>query len=384
MAVNMVPIGSTNQRANEDLRNWEQDKMKMDISEAQNRRAQTQQDYAVFANIRQTHQGTMDELALKNPKAVPSYFQKLKENNQSFRDALERQGISNMEAIVAPSGKVGIEMTVPINDNLKNKIKSQSGLDVPDNVTEAIVMSDGKGGTVIKAGNAAMKDEKYERGKYVSKLRKDFQSSRRISSIIKLEAAYTKMNASLDKARAAEKAGNPYKSYAFIDQALITLFNKMNDEDSVVRESEYARSEKSGSVESQLEATKEKLIKGGVLNAQERDALINEARVMYESVRELARKDVQVYHNEANEYGIDPSRVIGGFEDLLESKQSDPTPPSSPSQPSQPSQPSEQSQQSSFTAKDGQEYRIVYKDGKAVGRVPIVRVADYDASEVID
>jgi len=52
----------------------------------------------------------------------------------------------------------------------------------------------------------------------------------------------------------------------FVDQALITIFNKINDPTSVVRESEFARSAEGLAALESLDAKYQSLLVGGVLN----------------------------------------------------------------------------------------------------------------------
>lgn len=96
------------------------------------------------------------------------------------------------------------------------------------------------------------------------------------------------------------------------DQALAVLFQKMLDPDSVVRESEYARTPEGAAMLSKVRAYLPKLQKGGL-------ALINEDRqAIVEMGERLLEEGVKVYNrqydrfdNIAKSYGTDPKLIFG-------------------------------------------------------------------------
>lgn len=102
------------------------------------------------------------------------------------------------------------------------------------------------------------------------------------------------------------------KSLMPVDQALITIFNKMMDENSVVRESEYARTQDDQAVLSAIRGKIKKILSGGAgLTDVERNSLVQ----MIEEFRKVAEekfKDHSTrYKGIANDWGFDPGHILG-------------------------------------------------------------------------
>lgn len=115
---------------------------------------------------------------------------------------------------------------------------------------------------------------------------------------------------SMEKAFAESKKTN---NYVAVDQALITLYNKLTDPTSVVRESEYARTAENIPLLNRIKGKigpDGKLVKGGAgLTDEERGALMTMARLMSDGYKEIRQKRLGEYR----QYG-----VMGGLtEDFL-------------------------------------------------------------------
>jgi hypothetical protein len=115
--------------------------------------------------------------------------------------------------------------------------------------------------------------------------------------------------ASIDKALVeAQKSGNKVAA----DQALITLFNKMTDPNSVVRESEYARTPENLSFINKMQGKIAKLSTGGAgLTNADRQAIVNMAKQMQVAYQEVFDRTADEYSGYARGYGINPTMIVG-------------------------------------------------------------------------
>jgi hypothetical protein len=96
-----------------------------------------------------------------------------------------------------------------------------------------------------------------------------------------------------------------------VDQAIITTFNKMTDPDSVVRESEYARTASDLALWNRLKGKIEKWQKGGAgLTISDRRALAKLARQFYEVAENKYRDSFEEYQGYIKEYKLDPEKYL--------------------------------------------------------------------------
>lgn len=111
------------------------------------------------------------------------------------------------------------------------------------------------------------------------------------------------------KAVEAAKTGDP-KSYNYLDQAIVTLFNKLTDPNSVVRESEFARTPQGMALLSRAEAFASKIAKGGILNQQERQEALDAARIFATVYEDAYRQYEEEYRGYASLSGVNPDLVV--------------------------------------------------------------------------
>lgn len=132
------------------------------------------------------------------------------------------------------------------------------------------------------------------------------------------------------------------KSKNIGDQALITLYNKILDPLSVVRESEYARTPEGLSLMNRIQGFVQKVEAGGSgLTDQDRIEIARAAKILVNNSGDLYNQKIDEYSNLADQYEVDPNLVIGGFQrfspyDVNKEYQIPGNPQSS--QPSQPQQ----------------------------------------------
>lgn len=93
----------------------------------------------------------------------------------------------------------------------------------------------------------------------------------------------------------------------FSDQALITMFNKITDPISVVRESEYARTPEGLALLNRWQGGLEKLAVGGAgLTDADRKELLNTAKTFFEGYTKSATPRVKYYQNLGKAAELDP------------------------------------------------------------------------------
>lgn len=96
------------------------------------------------------------------------------------------------------------------------------------------------------------------------------------------------------------------------DQALITLFNKLTDPNSVVRESEYARMALNMPLTNAILGKAQKIMSGGAgLTNAERQQIVDMAKMMKQAYQEQFDIVAMEYEDYAKKYDIDPELVIG-------------------------------------------------------------------------
>lgn len=140
-------------------------------------------------------------------------------------------------------------------------------------------------------------------------LRKEFQSIPEVKDYQVIKGQVSSMDALLKNVRTGDG-----DSALALDQGLITLFNKITDPRSVVRESEYERTPQNLSLFNRFGGAFEKLKQGGAgLTESDREALVFGAKVIADSRADIYNETVSNYENLANEFGVNPTTVISGF-----------------------------------------------------------------------
>lgn len=138
-----------------------------------------------------------------------------------------------------------------------------------------------------------------------SSLRKEFNSHQAVKEFRDVSGKFNNMEAALSE------AGSQPKSFVAVDQALITMFNKMLDPQSVVRESEYARTAEDISLLNRLRGKIDKLTEGGAgLTPVERDAIIRMGRNFFDISKFRYQETSDFYREIADRGGIDPNLII--------------------------------------------------------------------------
>jgi hypothetical protein len=112
----------------------------------------------------------------------------------------------------------------------------------------------------------------------------------------------------------ALKSSATAKNKIAIDQAIITLFNKMTDPQSVVRESEYARTPKDEPLINRVKGQAMKILEGGAgLTDEDRNALVAMGNKFYKAYEKNYNEVISDYEDLAKRSKLDPDLVVGTY-----------------------------------------------------------------------
>lgn len=154
-----------------------------------------------------------------------------------------------------------------------------------------------------------------------SALRKEFNALPEVKN-------YKELSRQMGLMRAAYERIGDAKGKGFIDQTLITTFNKILDPTSVVRESEYARTPEGVALLNRIEGKIKQFSEGGVgLTDRDRAELMQTAEALYARGEEPYRNVKNYYTFVAKEGGHDPRTVV---EDIYNQSQKEGSSSSAP------------------------------------------------------
>ena|SRR3990167_5936393 len=109
------------------------------------------------------------------------------------------------------------------------------------------------------------------------------------------------------------------KNQVALDQGLVTMYNKLTDPNSVVRESEYARTPENLPIVNRVSGAIQKLGEGGAgLTNEDRQALVLGAKIIGNERGKAFQATKNEYNSLSEKYGIDPSIIIGTLGDFQE------------------------------------------------------------------
>jgi len=269
--------------------------------------------YAQLQKLKQDY--SADQVRLVNTKAELSKAQKSQKSDigavspDKYTPAsIQKFNISGNYADLVP-----VEGESKVPSNIPGEIKTAMadlGIDItdpkaytPKNISRASAHR-----RKLEAQDRAEKNEQLtagQRAMIAHQLRGELRADPYVKNWKDIDQKYEVMQAAYDKA----KSGN-LKSYVAVDQALITLYNKMTDPTSVVRESEYARTAENQSVVNALLGKIDKWRQGGAgLTPVEREALVEMGREFYTKYAENYNQIVFDYESTAVMSGINPQQI---------------------------------------------------------------------------
>lgn len=142
-----------------------------------------------------------------------------------------------------------------------------------------------------------------------SKLRNELRTNPIVKDFQEISSKVNALDGLLTKANKGDNA-----SLGTLDQGLVTIFNKITDPQSVVRESEYARTPEGGSLIARFEGNIQKLQKGGVgLTPELRTQLVSDAKIIADGVGQSYNQIIDGYQSMAADYKVDPKLVLGSY-----------------------------------------------------------------------
>jgi hypothetical protein len=145
----------------------------------------------------------------------------------------------------------------------------------------------------------------YQNRKTTTDLRKEFNNRPEVKEYNTIMPKIANIDTALNEALTSNNK-------VAADQALITLFNKMTDPQSVVRESEYARTPENLSFINKMQGKIAKIGTGGAgLTNDDRKSIAGMAKKMGLAYQDIFNKTANEYVDYANGYGLDPKMVIG-------------------------------------------------------------------------
>jgi len=145
-----------------------------------------------------------------------------------------------------------------------------------------------------------------------NKLRQEFINRPEVKEYVTVATSVKSMDSLLNKALSGDE-----KSKLAIDQGLITIYNKISDPTSVVRESEYARTPENVPVVNRIAGAIEKIKSGGSgITDEDRKALVVGAKILANERGATFQSRRDEYRNISNLSGADPNLVIGTIPDF--------------------------------------------------------------------
>jgi len=135
-------------------------------------------------------------------------------------------------------------------------------------------------------------------------IRKEFQSLPEVKTHVEISSQIQRLNKAMEE---NAKGGNKVA----VDQALITVLNKMLDPSSVVRESEYARTPQDLAFLNRMKGKIDKLQTGGAgLTDEDRVAIANMARNFADVSQGMYDEQAKYYSGLSERYGYSPENIV--------------------------------------------------------------------------
>jgi len=232
---------------------------------------------------------------------------KMKSDTATYYDELARaSGEDAKHAIAARAARVGIKLDPNLINASQAELRQTALQQQLDAEARANRESDRR--TARDEENIRTRPKIMTPGQAINTargMRKEFLTE--VSSATKLQNTYNIMQQGLEGVRKGyTNAGS---------QAVLITFQKMLDEDSVVREAEYARSGEGLALRKRLEGMVEKYTKGGAgVPLDELENFVKLSNQFLNVAKRSAQKKATLYESFATEQGLDADFVTGGVD----------------------------------------------------------------------
>lgn len=135
-------------------------------------------------------------------------------------------------------------------------------------------------------------------------LRKEFNALPETKNYVEMKQKFEVMGEALKESKTTN-------NFVATDQALITLYNKMTDPDSVVRESEYARTSSDLALWNKVKGKMSKVIAGGAgLSQGDREALVKMGGKFMDVAQRKYKSRLNEYKGYLFNYGLNPDTYL--------------------------------------------------------------------------
>lgn len=153
-----------------------------------------------------------------------------------------------------------------------------------------------------------------------------FQNTVQNNPIVKefslVDTQSKRLNTAVQDVKNQRKAGNKFPDFIAVDQALITVYNKMLDPTSVVRESEYARTPNDQALMSQIKGQGIRAFMGGAgLTDTNRNAIVRMANGFAKIAKRKLEPEVNRFKKIAKRFNFDEDLVISPLITNLQDQQ---------------------------------------------------------------
>jgi hypothetical protein len=177
----------------------------------------------------------------------------------------------------------------------------------------------------ILAGNRPPPTNPLDLAKFAHQLHKDFLGNQQTQDYQVIERTTGQLHAVMSAAESKEKAGKKVE-WGVVDQPLITLFNKLLDPSSVVRESEYARTPQNQAYIDDLRGRYAKYKEGGAgITPEFRAELLSVADTLAAAAEDGFKRYAAGEIKNAVTWGVTPTEVLGNYAELFADKKPAPT-----------------------------------------------------------
>lgn len=264
---------------------------------------------------------------------------------ESFNKSMD-EAMSSMQALALHSAKLAQAQIAEEQKAEQQRIQNARATEqllkmpIPENTDAETIMSIGDGGIDVKRvlkpkTGDSFKERREERIatqaelSNATKLRSEFINRPEVKDFVTVSTNVGAMEKLLDTAL----QGNDKKNFVAIDQGIITMYNKLTDPQSVVRESEYARTPENLPMVNRISGAIGKVQAGGAgLTNDDRKALVEGAKIILKERANPYNSALTEYEELANQYGLNPSMVtrnmkpyMGGTKNVSVSGDATPT-----------------------------------------------------------